>query len=362
MLQIDFAEQLKALGERIAKLKDNVQTEEATKQAMILPFLNLLGYDTFNPLEVVPEFVADVGLKKGEKVDYAIMKDGKPIFIIECKHHKSPLNLENASQLFRYFTVTTTRFAILTNGIVYKLYSDLAEPNKMDEKPFFEFDITNVEHQIEEIKKFHKSNYDVEKIIDNASALKFIKELKEYFAAQVEKPNEEFARFFIKNVHQGTVTAKVLERFTPLVQSSLKSYVSELIQNKLRSALAYEADNQKQGSADTLKSEEQIKEESTKIETTLEEMEGYLLVKSILRSKIEASRIHFRDSSTSFTILLDDSNRKPICRLYLSGTKKQIGIFDEAKKESKSEIKGLDDIFTHADRLIATALSYGEKS
>lgn len=361
MLQIDFAEQLKALGERIAKIKDNVLTEEATKQSMILPFLNLMGYDTFNPSEVVPEFTADVGLKKGEKVDYAIMRNGKPIIIIECKHHNGTLSLEHASQLFRYFTVTSTRFAILTNGIVYKFYSDLVDANKMDEKPFFEFDITNVEHQTEEIKKFHKTNYDIDKIIDNAGALKFIKEMKEYFSVQIEKPSEDFSKFFIKSVYQGAVTAKVLERYTPLVQSSLKSYISERIQGQFRNALQLEAESQK-ANQELSKQDDSTKDDASKIETTLEEMEGYLLVKSILRQKVDVVRIHFRDSQSYFSILLDDSNRKPVCRLYLNGSKKALGLFDENKKESKIELKSLDEIFDFSERLISTALSYGTKT
>ncbi|MDR1866799.1 MAG: type I restriction enzyme HsdR N-terminal domain-containing protein [Treponema sp.] len=135
---MDFKDQIKALADRVIKLKDSVKTEEATKSAFILPFIKELGYDIFDPLEVIPEFVADVGIiKQGEKVDYAIMRNGESIVLIECKWHGNSLNAKNESQLCQYFHATKAKFAILTNGIEYQFFSDLLELNKMDEKPFF---------------------------------------------------------------------------------------------------------------------------------------------------------------------------------------------------------------------------------
>jgi len=166
--------QLKSLADKINQLKDKIETEESTKHAFVLPFINVLGYDAFNPTEVVPEFTADLGLKKGEKVDYAIFQDGIPILIIECKKWSENLSVHN-SQLFRYFHVTKTRFALLTNGITYQFYTDLDEKNKMDQKPFLEFEITNLkDNVIAEIAKFHKSSFDVNNIVNNASSLKYI--------------------------------------------------------------------------------------------------------------------------------------------------------------------------------------------
>ena len=118
---MDFS-RLDALVEKIRNTpKENIQTEEATKMAFIAPFLNLLGYDVFNPSIVVPEFVADVGSKKGEKVDYAIMDNGKPLILIEAKSVHENLDNHN-NQLVRYFTVTDAKFGILTNGIEYRFF------------------------------------------------------------------------------------------------------------------------------------------------------------------------------------------------------------------------------------------------
>lgn len=82
---MDFIEEIKAIAEKAQKIKGELSTEEATKTALIMPFIKALGYDVFDHREVVPEFIADIAGRKGEKVDYAIMQDGKPIMIIECK-------------------------------------------------------------------------------------------------------------------------------------------------------------------------------------------------------------------------------------------------------------------------------------
>lgn len=170
---MDLIDQLRLLSSRIAATKDMIQTEEATKNAMIMPFIQLLGYNVFDPMEVTPELIADIGIKKGEKVDYAILRDGKPIMLFECKKSGAELQIQHAGQLFRYFHVTETRFGVLTNGLIYKFFTDLEQPNKMDETPFFEFNILEFkERDVEELKKFAKSAFDVDTILATANDLK----------------------------------------------------------------------------------------------------------------------------------------------------------------------------------------------
>ena len=117
---MEFEESLNQVAAKVRDLKEGIETEEATKNAFIMPFIGqVLGYDVFNPTEVVPEFTADVGVKKGEKVDYALVHDGQVQILIECKKIGVPLSLENASQLYRYFAVTNARIGVLTNGQVW---------------------------------------------------------------------------------------------------------------------------------------------------------------------------------------------------------------------------------------------------
>ncbi len=352
---MDFKDQIKQLGERVNKLKDNILTEEATKNAFIMPFLQTLGYDVFDPLEVVPEFVADLGIKKGEKIDYAIFKDGNPTILIECKHWAQNLNVHDG-QLMRYFHVSKARFGILTNGIIYRFYSDLVEANKMDEKPFFEINISDTkENQIEELKKFHKSYFNIESIVTTASELKYMNELKTLIINEFNTPSENFVKLFTKQVYPGVITAKVLDQFTGLTKRTLQQFISESITERLKSALDRETTVIEEKAAE--ENDVQISEKP-KIETTQDELEAFYVIKAILRSKIEGSRITYRDAQSYFAILLDDNNRKTICRIYLNTKKKQIGIFDSNKVEIKNEINSIDQIYDFSDSIIAVVESY----
>ena len=353
---MDFKDQIKQLGERVAKLKDQIQTEEATKNAFIMPFIQALGYDVFNPTEVVPEFISDIGLKKGEKIDYAIFKDGSPTILIECKHWAQNLNIHDG-QLLRYFHVSKAKFGLLTNGIVYRFYSDLVAANKMDEKPFLEFNINEIkDNQIEELKKFHKTVFDAESITNTASELKFMNELKQLIQQELINPTPDFVKHFARQVYPSVVTAKVLEQFTNLTKKSIQQHISDLITERLKTALTKEDEETKKQEA--VQALEQAKLDEVKVVTTEEELEGFMIVKTILRQKISATRITHRDAQSYFAILLDDNNRKTICRLYLNGSKKFFVILDDQKKEVKNEINSLDDIFKHSETLLKIVDSY----
>jgi hypothetical protein len=355
---MDFKDQVKQLGDRVAKMKELIVTEEATKNAFIMPFIQVLGYDIFNPMEVVPEFVADLGIKKGEKVDYAIMKDEYPIILIECKHWSADLDPHN-SQLFRYFHTTKAKFGILTNGIFYRFYTDLIEPNKMDEKPFFEFRIDDIkEQQVEKLKEFHKSYFNLESIITTASELKYMGELRNLMLKDISDPSDDFTRYFARTVYPSMVTPKVLEQFRGLVKGSFHQYINDAISERLKSALA--TDQQK---ADEIAREElstMPETEVNKVITTAEEMEAFYIVRAILCAKVNVSRVVQRDQQSYFGVLLDDNNRKPICRLHFNGKKKFVSFFDNGKEE-KIELTSNNQLYENASRLIGVVDGYEMK-
>jgi len=354
---MDLKDQIKQLADRIAKLKDSVATEEATKSAFIMPMIQMLGYDVFNPLEIVPEFTCDIGTKKGEKIDYAIFKDGNPLILIECKHWKQNLELHDA-QLLRYYTVSKAKFGILTNGIKYRMFADLVAPNKMDEKPFFEFDVTDMkENQIEELKKFHKSYFDLESIVGTASDLKYTNEIMTLIRNEIANPSEWFVREVAKQVYgrfYGNASAKIIEQFTTLTKKSFSQVISDMITERLKTALAKESVTEQPPEENLIANEG----EDSRIVTTEEELEGFYAVKAALRGSIDLNRIVYRDTVSYFGILLDDNNRKPICRLYFNSPKKYIAVFDENKKEIKSELQTIDDIFKYADAMIKSIKNY----
>lgn len=347
---MDFKDQILQLATRVEKLLSQLKTEEATKNALIMPFIQVMGYDVFNPFEVNPEFVADIGIKKGEKVDYAILKEGEPAILIECKHHLENLDPHN-SQLFRYFHTTKAKFGLLTNGLAYRFYTDLEEKNKMDNTPFFEFTITEIkEAEITELKKFHKSYFDVDSITNTASELKYLNELKALLSREMVTPSDNFVSFFTRQVYSGVLTAKVKEQFSPIIKRSFNSLISDAISERLKSALNQEKQLEATG---VEKIEEAIAGETTpNIVTTVEELEGFYIIKSILRQHVDAKRINYRDAQSYFAILLDDNNRKTICRLYLDGAKKYMAVLDDNKKEIRHEIHSLDELYSHTEELL----------
>ena len=362
---MDFKDQVRNLAERAIKLKDSIKTEEATKNALIMPFIQTLGYDVFNPMEVIPEFVADIGTKKGEKVDYAIFKEDNPVMIIECKHWNDKLEVHD-TQLMRYFNVTKTKFGVLTNGILYRFYTDLDEPNKMDTQPFLEFNLMDIKDiVVEELKKFHKSYFDVGQIVSAASEMKYTTGIKAILHNEFNSPSESFVRFLAKQVYQGAITEKILTQFMFLVKKSAGHWMTDMLNDKLKTALSTDQDIIVEKSSGTNTDKTIIEGGGTseegkdsRIVTTEVEMESFYIVKSILRTEISPEKITFKDTISYFGILYADNTRKTICRLYLNTSKYYLGVFDETKKETKIFIGTIDEIYNHKEALIKIAKLY----
>lgn len=214
---MDFKDSILQLAERIGKQKDSISTEEATKNAFILPLIAALGYDVFNPFEVVPELDCDLVKKKGEKIDYAIRRGDETILLMECKHCAQNLNL-HATQLKKYFVASNARFGVLTNGIEYRFYTDLEKPNIMDDKPFMVINMLDLSDAlIEQLKKFHKSYYDVDNILSTAQELKYTTQLRSVLSEEISNPSDEFVRHIAKKIYDGIINQKVLDQFRPLV-------------------------------------------------------------------------------------------------------------------------------------------------
>lgn len=341
---MDFIEKLQSLSTKTEKLCSMLQTEEATKNALVMPFINLLGYDIFDPTEVIPEYVADVGIKKGEKVDYAIVREGKIIILFECKHCGGDLNIKHASQLFRYFAVTDARIAVLTNGITYKFFTDLEAPNKMDEKPFFEFDITDInEITITELKKMTKESFNIDEIVAGAGELKYTRQIKRLIGEQIEKPSDEIVKFFASKVFDGPLTPSRKEYFTAITKRAFFQTITDKINDRLKSVMA--------GETQAAEEPTEMPTREDLIETTAEEVEGFYIVKSLLRDIVDPNRITHRDTQSYMGILLDNNNRKPLARLHFNRTQKYLGIFDENRNEEKVAIGNLDEIYQHSEKM-----------
>lgn len=352
-----FDDLLAALSKRATTLGSTLATEEATKNALVMPFLQALGYDVFNPSVVVPEFTADHGIKKGEKVDYAIKKGDEIIILVECKPFGANLSAVHISQLFRYFSVTSASIAILTNGTEYRFYSDLDTKNKMDASPFFTFDITNFQSaQIKELSKFRAENFAIEEILETANDLKYLNLLKAEILKEIDNPSSELTELLARRVYGGRLTAGVREWLGSLSSQAMRQIIREIVNRRLSDAI----DRPENGSTPEGEKQQisEIDHNSTDgVNTTEEEIEAFQIVRAILRHNFDVKRIFMRDAKSYCAILLDDNNRKPIVRLYLEGKIKRIGLFNE-KKEEKIEIETVDDIFNFSDRITQAASEY----
>ena len=363
---MDLIDQLQDLAKKIQRLREQIETEEATKTAFVMPFIGTLGYDVFDPGEVVPEYTADVGIKRGEKVDYAILHDGKPAMLFECKKCDENLDDIHISQLFRYFSATEARIGVLTNGIVYRFFSDLEKTNQMDSTPFLEFNLLDMQESLlVELKKLTKPGFNLDEVLSTASDLKYTREIKLFLDEQVTEPSQDFVRFLASQVYPGLKTQSVLAQFVPIAKRAFVQFINDHISKRLKSVLGEE-----DGTPITPRDVEEnvapnaiptASGQDSRIETTEEELEGFHIVKALLREVVEPQRIVHRDTINYMGILLDDTNRRPICRLHFNRRQKYIGIFDAEKSETRLPIQTLNDIYQYAEQLQATVKGYEDE-
>ena len=291
---MDFKDQIKLLSERVIKLKENIQTEEATKTAFILPFLQTLGYDVFDPTEVVPEFTCDLGIKK----------------------------------------------------------------------PFFEFNMERYrESQVDKLREFHKSYFDLDTILNTASELKYTNEIRSAIIREVGDPSDEFVKYFARPIYPGRFNDVVMEQFRSIVRQAFAQYTNDYMNERLKSAIS--ADTVVENRAEPKAGEEAAAEsapskgDDNRIVTTEEELQGFYIVRSILYPEIDdIARVAYRDTISYFGILLDDNNRKPICRLHFNSSNKYLETFDSEKKGTKHLLESLDDIYKYRQELVATSQMY----
>lgn len=332
---MDVETRIAELSKVVREHREVLLTEEAAKTALVMPFLQALGYNVFDPGEVVPEFTCDVGIKKGEKVDYAICDGGKVKMLIECRPANIELSPTHASQLFRYFATTDARVAVLTNGVLYKFFSDIDQPNKMDDKPFFSLSLDAVrKSDIKILENFTKNAFDIEKIVREAGTLKLQSLVYKELQAEFQQPSEEFVKLIAGRVQAGRFTAHVKEVFTPLIVNSVSSFVRDRVNERLTSALTASNPPDEAGDGEVEGSEATF--------TSEEEVAGFNIVRAIAARVVDPKRVFMRDAKSYCAVLLDDNNRKTIVRLHFnSPTARYLGTF-KAKDERREPVTDPD--------------------
>lgn len=332
------------LKNKITVISDKLQTEESTKTAMVLPFIQMLNYDIFDPDQVIPEYNCDIVKNKGEKVDYALRVNNKIEIIIECKQLNVDLT-PHKNQLARYFVSTKAKYVILTNGVEYQFYSDLDNLNLMDELPFFTFDINNYDQSdIEILENFSNGKFNSNQIRESASKSKLTAGILNNIQINLESPTLDILKIFTKNVYKGRYTDASIPKLTELFQEALALY----IENKTGKTVNNQATPP-----------EII---TSKIQTTDEELTAYYIVKAIAQRVLPPEDIIMKDQVAKCNILYKNNNTLPIVKLYFNDTHNlQIELFDK-EEPIKVAINSVNDIYDFENNIIKTCEKYSESN
>jgi len=361
---MDFIDQTKELSHKVSEWLELVKTEQGTKDYFITPFIEILGYDIHNPMDVVPEYTCDAPEKNGEKVDYAIMKGGKPFMLVECKFAHDELKTKHAAQLFKYFnSIAELKVGVLTNGVIYKFYTDLENEHIMDKTPFLEIDMRNLDNNfVEELRGYMKeSSTSITDLRKRAKELMYTREIKRIFEDELEVPSNEFVDFFAKTkgvyagkankANKANITKNVRDDFRKYIKKALEEVINKKITDAWKPTLEITGGK---GPEPQLPLPDPGR---NGIVTTEEEKKGFEIVREILQGTTDSERIDYKDWKGFFNVILVGKSKKPICRFYFDTKQKYIGLFD-SKGEEKVPIGELDDIRKYADKLKATISYY----
>ncbi len=325
---MDFIEEIKLFSNRVMQIKDKMQTEEAIKTSIVLPFFQLLGYDIFNPEEFIPEYTTDVGIKKGEKIDYVIMSELNPIMLIEVKNCPDKNLKRHTSQLFRYFAVSKARYGMLTNGFCFIFYTDLNEKNIMDTESFFEFNLLELnDKNIDEICKYTKNNFNVDEIYESASELRYLNKIKQLIISQSKKPSDAFINYILGEVYCGRKTKTLVDTFREYTKVSLKNLI---VDEKHRSINEVSLD---------------VENIENSVIMSQIEMESFYIVKSVVRRIINPENITYVNNENDFTVVVENNSKKWICKINVRN-KMEIKLpYDNEVGEVIYDFESTDDIY-----------------
>jgi len=365
-----FFDQVKQIAARVKEYQSDAQNEAQTISYLVYPFLkDVLGYDYASPKEVVREFGADIAGKKGEKVDIALLgEDANPVILIEVKACTATLGNNPLVQLTRYVQNTPARICILTNGLVYKFFSEKYEDNKLsiDTEPFLEIDLlkyalnTAIEDEpIKKLQKFRKKDFDVEEILGAAEDFKYINAMKEFLKKQLDNPEDEFVKVVLKGLPFDTRKKNMGEKFAPHVKQALVEIIGERVAKRIAAAGDLEKsqsleDEIKTNAATEAEVASTVDEEGFAISE--EAIEAVYIIKAILAEVIETGRVSHKATTAYISIIIDERVSKWVCRLMLSKRSKFVQPADGSGE--KIRLESINDIYKYKEILLQSVSRY----
>jgi hypothetical protein len=277
--------------------------------------------------DLIPEYNADFGERISQKIDYAIVLNKKDTILIEAKKQTSKLSDKEAGQLNGYFNNTkNSKLAILTNGIEYRFYSDVVEPNIIDNKPFFQFNLSNYsEKDIELLIRFDKRFIKIKEIIESAQEIVFAESFEDSLFKELNVPSKDLLKIIHRNMLFKT-------KFNEETQGKMIS----LINSSLLKCL-YDKKVLDEASSNSLG-----------VITTELETQAYHTIRTLLiqNKKISNERISYKDFKSFFNISVDDSSKKVICKLVFNDKSMKITI-----ENNEYILEHIDDLLKYKNEL-----------
>lgn len=304
----NFKENLRKHVEHVKTLGPHCTTEETTKQALILPFLNILDFNPFDPTKVKAEYGADFpGVKNNERVDYALFSDGHPVMFIEAKPFTEKLT-NHTGQLSRYFNATPgVAIAAITNGKEWRFFTDLKNQNIMDDTPFLTVDITNLsDTDPEQITRFRHDNFQADKLKTFAEERVYASIFQGVIENCLRNPDADFVKFVaIRSNLAPKLTGKFIEAMTPIVKHAVADAISRMVVSGLSAPLPpVPIPPAQTPEPEAISSEyDVIDATNPKIITTFNERRVLSIVQAMLEGQVVTEEIVGKDTESYYTVL-----------------------------------------------------------
>jgi len=316
----NFIQRLKSHIEHVKKVGEHCTTEETTKQALILPLLDILGFNPYDPTKVLAEFAADFpGVKATERVDYALYCNGQPVMFIEAKPFVANLT-NHAPQLSRYFNSSLgVTIGAITNGREWRFFTDLINTNVMGEKPFLTIDFTKANPEdLTQLAEFKHDNFHAEKLRFFAEENQYIQQFKAVIKKSINEVDIDFVRYVAQQANiQRQLNTKFLESIQPFVKQAVQQAISDTVVKGLSSPTVITAQPVEQKIVES-KAKEIIEEkpdfivnpDNEKIITTKDEQELLRIVNELL----PGVTLEGRDTESYYSVLFQGKTNRWLFR------------------------------------------------
>ncbi|MBH8564300.1 restriction endonuclease subunit R [Nostoc sp. CENA67] len=329
-----FTEDIAKLSEHVRNKADKGLNEQATKMALILPFLKAIGYDVFDASEVMPEYVADFATKQPgplKKVDFALAINGNVVMLLEAKACGQKAEAHDGQLRYYFNSLVATKVGIVTNGIVYRFFTDLRAVHVMDNEPFFTFNILEYDSKdIDNLKFFHRDNFDVAAIVRHAEEMLYVNGMTQLVGNLLRSSSDEFIRFLVSELRasdpkyefKGNISPAVINKFKPIVKKSIQGSLLELMTSSLNREMEQPVEVEVEQEIE--EEEKQQEPQESRIVTTAEEITAFEKIKTITQASTSYNfEVKYKDTASYFGINLGRSTWW-FLRLYLSSQKKSI--------------------------------------